>query len=431
MGFDFYKEVISPTLGVLYRSRDTTGDFVVICDEGKELKCHKIVLATGSPVFRAMLNSGCKEVEGSEVKVSNFRFEVMEKLIDFFYLSEVQEDFFKDVDNSDILEVANFYQVPLLKNAMEYLMLNQMDQDTALEYFRLSVVYNADILNVHSKSFILNRKYDMFKEEKWIKCLLSIDDQNMVMDLIKGFADPSTVKSRCLYCKRNLNSSAKASYCNNCGRHSVVMDFLCASSECRRCSTTGVNANAKFSFWEEDLNIKLENEKIAAFKEMFNDENFSYIALDEEMKVSKVNPKVCGNAAYIRASSEQLFEKIGQNNDSEVKDIVKFLYCGKIDGYEMRAKELIEIAHNLNVPSVKIYCEESLIDTLTVENVLERFIFATDNDCDSLRDQSKEMIVKENKRLIKTDNWKKLVQENPAAMFELNMELFSKMVNNK
>ena len=83
MGFDFYKEVISPTLGVLYRSRDTTGDFVVICDEGKELKCHKIVLATGSPVFRAMLNSCCKEVEGSEVKVSNFRFEVMEKLIDF------------------------------------------------------------------------------------------------------------------------------------------------------------------------------------------------------------------------------------------------------------------------------------------------------------------------------------------------------------
>merc|ERR1712110_1141703 len=53
---------------------DHFSDFQIICDDGKEersFNVHRMIIAAGSPVFRAMLSNDCKEKAEKSVIVSD------------------------------------------------------------------------------------------------------------------------------------------------------------------------------------------------------------------------------------------------------------------------------------------------------------------------------------------------------------------------
>ena len=75
-----------------------------------------------------------------------------------------------------------------------------------------------------------------------------------------------------------------------------------------------------------------------------------------------------------------------------------------------------------NIPLLREWCESSLVKTLAVENVLERFILSSRLDCLELKKRARKMIFVENKNILKTNNWKELIKENTDFGFELFME---------
>jgi hypothetical protein len=60
-----------------------------------------------------------------------------------------------------------------------------------------------------------------------------------------------------------------------------------------------------------------------------------------------------------------------------------------------------------------------------VGNVLERFIIASRTDSSELRKKTLELMKRENKNIMKTDNWRQLVKDNVDIVFELIMEGWS------
>ena len=111
---------------------------------------------------------------------------------------------------------------------------------------------------------------------------------------------------------------------------------------------------------------------------------------------------------------------------ADEKDVIKFLYMGEMKNCERKVMSLIELANKYNLYEVKSYCEDSLIKTLSVNNVLERFIFASKNGVCKLKQSSLEKLLKENKRIMNIDNWRNMAKENADVVMELVMEFISK-----
>jgi len=164
---------------------------------------------------------------------------------------------------------------------------------------------------------------------------------------------------------------------------------------------------------------------IESFALLFNDEDTT------DATCATKNGKVYVHKAFVKMNSELLFEKI--TKEGEIKDIdwdiLKFLYTGEIADYAEKAKLLIELAHSFQMPKLKAYCEETLIATLSVENVLERFIFASKNESPKLRMKTLALIQKENKNITSTKNWRNLAKENVDITLELVLECLHKKEN--
>ena len=63
---------------------------VVLEAGGKQLKAHKCVLSTRSPVFAAMFEHDCKEKQDSSVEITDVPWDVLEALLRYIYTGQVQ-----------------------------------------------------------------------------------------------------------------------------------------------------------------------------------------------------------------------------------------------------------------------------------------------------------------------------------------------------
>ena len=65
--------------------REESSDFIIILDNGEEVKCHKIKLAEASPVFRAMLKKDFVETKNSKMQMTQFDQETVKSFLDYIY----------------------------------------------------------------------------------------------------------------------------------------------------------------------------------------------------------------------------------------------------------------------------------------------------------------------------------------------------------
>ena len=162
------------------------------------------------------------------------------------------------------------------------------------------------------------------------------------------------------------------------------------------------------------------------FAALYNDEDTADLSCIINGRESE---NIFIHKTVLKIYSEALFEKISKDNQiSEIEgDVLKFLYTGKIADYDKKAEKLIEFAHTMKIPLLRCYCEDTLISTLSVDNALERFIFASKNESTELRMKAKDLIAKENKNIMKTKNWRNLIKDNVDIVFELLLEGLCKL----
>jgi len=92
-------------------------DFEIVCQD-RSIPCHKVVLASRSPVFRAMLLNDMEESSSSKVQPKEFDSQTISLLLRFLYRGKLEQDLL-DKNAEAVFKAADYYEVTDLKRLCE------------------------------------------------------------------------------------------------------------------------------------------------------------------------------------------------------------------------------------------------------------------------------------------------------------------------
>ena len=109
--------------------------------EGARFPCHRLFLATQSPVMRAMMTHDMKEKQESELTLE-YSEEVVKHFVEYFYSRKVPTTVLEE-NLESFLALSESYDLTPLKYQAEEAAIEQITVENMLHMFALSYHYNA------------------------------------------------------------------------------------------------------------------------------------------------------------------------------------------------------------------------------------------------------------------------------------------------
>ena len=126
-------------------------------------------------------------------------------------------------------------------------------------------------------------------------------------------------------------------------------------------------------------------------------------------------------AAMFRHDMQERANNIVKIEDVEPETfqaLLQYLYTDEIDTTANTCKSLLIAADRFSIPSLKLNCENALIDQLTTATCCELLMFADSHEALNLKKAAKDFIVKSSVEVKKTDGWLKISNERPQLVLE-------------
>lgn len=139
-------------------------DVTLVASDGRSLHAHKIILATRSDAFRAMLFGGMRESTQKEIAFPDMTFDVLSTLVQFLY-----------TDNADIngdvvvglFMAADQYQLTRLRALCENFILQNISLENVCTIFQTAHRLNAHKLRGFCFNWIINNFGDILTCESY------------------------------------------------------------------------------------------------------------------------------------------------------------------------------------------------------------------------------------------------------------------------
>ncbi|XP_066285735.1 kelch-like protein 24a [Branchiostoma lanceolatum] len=109
---------------------------VTLCAEGKEIPCHRVVLATCSDYFRSMFSVGLSESKKDKIEMGGVSAEALQQLVDYAYTSKVkvtEENIRPLFEAADMLQFLKVYD-----QCKEFLQDRRVNEETCLGIWALT-----------------------------------------------------------------------------------------------------------------------------------------------------------------------------------------------------------------------------------------------------------------------------------------------------
>jgi len=145
----YHQDQLSLDLHHLYSTKEFA-DITIKC-EGKSYGCHKYILASRSPVFKAMFESDMKEKRTGSVEIKNMRPEVLERLLGYIYTGYAS---YVETLAKELLASADQYQILKLKELCELELCTNIDIKNCIELLVLGDMYQASTLRIKALGFV-------------------------------------------------------------------------------------------------------------------------------------------------------------------------------------------------------------------------------------------------------------------------------------
>eukprot|EP00092_Neocalanus_flemingeri_P027545 GFUD01029885.1.p1 GENE.GFUD01029885.1~~GFUD01029885.1.p1 ORF type:complete len:418 (-),score=106.40 GFUD01029885.1:57-1286(-) len=184
-GCDAEKEV-GENLWLAFKDKQFC-DFTLISKDRKSFPCHKVVLASRSPVLQKMLNSGMKESKNQKLEVKHYDSELLVVLLEFMYKGVIHEETLKS-SAEKIFKAAHFYEMATLKQITEMALIEQMDTENMLQRFLMADMHDAKELRQASKNLIIENSEALVKNKDWKKTITTSHDEQLVYEILEGMA---------------------------------------------------------------------------------------------------------------------------------------------------------------------------------------------------------------------------------------------------
>lgn len=145
-----------------------SGEFcdVVLCVEAAQFPCHKAVLTSFSPYFKAMFTSPMVERTQSHVVVNGIDAGALRDILDYAYTSSVTVT----PDNvQSLLAAANLLQVSRVKNACCVFLQQRMDETNCLGIHTFAETYACTELEAKAKEYICTSFGEVMRHEEFLE----------------------------------------------------------------------------------------------------------------------------------------------------------------------------------------------------------------------------------------------------------------------
>nr|QPF20446.1 Kelch-like ECH-associated protein 1 [Chilo suppressalis] len=143
----------------------------VVLEVGNELfHVHKVVLAAGSPYFKAMFTSGLKESEMSRVRLQGVCPSAMAWLVYFMYTGKVR---ITEVTVCQLLPAATMFQIPNVIEACCAFLERQLDPSNAIGIANFAEQHACAELKQKANQFIERHFTQVCKEEEFLQLTLT------------------------------------------------------------------------------------------------------------------------------------------------------------------------------------------------------------------------------------------------------------------
>ncbi|XP_068037991.1 kelch-like protein 38 isoform X4 [Anomalospiza imberbis] len=146
---DFSSELLRQ-LNALRQSRMLTD--VTLCSGGFEIPCHRNVLASSSPYFKAMFCNNFRESHQPKVILKGIKAEILNQIILYVYTGEI---LISSENVLCLLETASMLQYTKLFEACSTYLQDKLTPDNCLSMIRLAKVLNCQSLNKKAKAMAL------------------------------------------------------------------------------------------------------------------------------------------------------------------------------------------------------------------------------------------------------------------------------------
>lgn len=151
-------------------------------DNPVPVPAHKAVLASRSPVFRAMLENEMEESLSGTIKICDVSYDALRAFVNYLYTAEACLD---EQMACDLLVLAEKYQVKHLKTYCEKFMVSKLNWENALVSFAFAHQHNAKNLVDSALSLIMDNMDKLSKREEYLE--LVEKDPRLVVEIYEAY----------------------------------------------------------------------------------------------------------------------------------------------------------------------------------------------------------------------------------------------------
>ena len=174
------------------------GDMKMICD-GKEFDCHKLLLTSQSPVFKAMFAQDSKEKADNCVTIDDGNPEAIQEFLFFLYHAKLRRVPFTSAELEvvfGLVHLASKYQVELLMNICKDVLMEILDMENVLQ-IRMVIDKHPELIEISGMvdSFMKENIEEIVVKEGWSEFVVT---------------NPSLVTQLCLDMKEEMRKVKQA-----------------------------------------------------------------------------------------------------------------------------------------------------------------------------------------------------------------------------
>uniref|UniRef100_A0A0D9WXD9 BTB domain-containing protein n=1 Tax=Leersia perrieri TaxID=77586 RepID=A0A0D9WXD9_9ORYZ len=143
---------------------------------------HRVILASRSPVFRAMLENEMEESRSGIIKIYDVSYDVLRAFVHYMYTTEALLD---EQMASDLLVLAEKYEVKNLKAYCEKFLTSKVSNDNAITHYAFAHRHSAKQLLETSLSAIMDNMSTLADREEYKE--LVEKDPRLVVEIYEAY----------------------------------------------------------------------------------------------------------------------------------------------------------------------------------------------------------------------------------------------------
>lgn len=157
---------------------------ITICVDGKEFYCHKVILSSFSPYFKAMFAGNMAESFQDKISINCMEASMVELLLDFAYTSEI---LINKSNVQSLLSAANLFEVLTVKEACCHYLEQNMEESNCIGIHCFAEIHACDDLQQKSRDYLLQNFITVWQQEEFVhinqsKLVELLSDDDLVCD---------------------------------------------------------------------------------------------------------------------------------------------------------------------------------------------------------------------------------------------------------